>query len=235
MNSMAVERKILLAEDDIDIARIVVAYLEREGFGVLHATDGYAAMKIAEHNHPDFVILDIKMPKKDGWQVLAELRRFTDVPIMMLTAIDTDIDKVFALKTGADDYLVKPFNPAELMARIHVILKRSHYHQHNESMTTFKSKNMEVNKITHQVLVGSGRVDISAELTSTEFKILSHLIRHPKRVFTREELINACLPEGNASERTVDSHVSKLRKKIQQAGVYFVPESVRGFGYRLGD
>ncbi|WP_417633217.1 winged helix-turn-helix domain-containing protein [Citrobacter freundii] len=121
------------------------------------------------------------------------------------------------------------------MARIHVILKRSHYHQHNESMTTFKSKNMEVNKITHQVLVGSGRVDISAELTSTEFKILSHLIRHPKRVFTREELINACLPEGNASERTVDSHVSKLRKKIQQAGVYFVPESVRGFGYRLGD
>ncbi|EKY3917451.1 response regulator [Enterobacter sp. DTU_2021_1002640_1_SI_PRY_ASU_LCPMC_013] len=230
------EKKIvLLAEDETDIAKVVIAYLERDGFEVLHAIDGEIALRIAEQNNPDFIILDIKMPKKDGWQVLRELRNATDTPIMMLTALDTDIDKVFALKTGADDYLVKPFNPAELMARVHVILKRSQYHQKDEILKIYKTKNLEINKTTHEVFVGPARINLSEELTSTEFKILMHLIRYPKRVFTREEIMDACTHEGNISERTIDSHISKLRKKIQQAGVFYVPESVRGFGYRLGD
>lgn len=229
------KRIILLAEDEIAIAKIVIAYLERDGFEVIHATDGEMAVRLAEQNIPDFIILDIKMPKKDGWQVLRELRNASDVPVMMLTALDADIDKVFALKTGADDYLVKPFSPPELIARVHVILKRSQYHQKNEVLKIYKTKNLEVNKTTHEVFVGSARINLSAELTSTEFKILMHLIRYPKRVFSREEIMDACTHEGNISERTIDSHISKLRKKIQQAGVFFVPESVRGFGYRLGD
>lgn len=229
------KRIILLAEDESDIAKIVIAYLERDGFHVIHAADGEMAIKHAEQNALDFIILDIKMPKKDGWQVLKELRNTSDVPIMMLTALDTDVDKVFALKTGADDYLVKPFNPAELLARVHVILKRSQYHQKDEILKIYKTKNLELNKTTHEVFVGPERINLSEDLTSTEFKILMHLIRYPKRVFSREEIMDACMHESNISERTIDSHISKLRKKIQQAGVFFIPESVRGFGYRLGD
>lgn len=230
------ERKIVLvAEDDIEIAKIVLTYLERDGFGVIHASDGELAVKMAEQYQPAFVILDIKMPKKDGWQVLMELRNFTDVPVMMLTALDADVDKIFALKAGADDYMIKPFNPVEVVARVHVILKRSQYHTKDDLLKIYKTKNLEINQRTHQVYVGPERVDITSELTSTEFRILMHLIRYPKRVFTRDEIMDACMSEGNVSERTVDSHVSKLRKKISRAGIYFVPESVRGFGYRLGD
>lgn len=236
LNKTKYERKtVLLAEDDIEIAKVVVAYLERDGFNAIHAPDGETALKLIEQNDPDFIILDIKMPKKDGLQVLKEIRDNSDTPVMMLTAIDTDVDKIFALKTGADDYLVKPFSPMELVTRVHVILRRIQFHHKDEALSIYKTKNLEINKITCQVYVGPERKNISADLTSTEFRILMHLIRYPKRVFSRDEIMDACMPEGNASERTVDSHVSKLRKKLQQAGIFFVPESVRGFGYRLGD
>ncbi|MCL6743569.1 response regulator [Kosakonia sp. R1.Fl] len=229
------KKTVLVAEDDSDIAGVMIAYLERDKFAVFHAPDGEKAVIMAEKYQPDFIILDIKMPKKDGWQVLMELRQTTDIPIMMLTAMDTDADKIQALKTGADDFLVKPFNPEELVARVHVILKRSQQYHARENLKLYKTRNIEINKITHQVYVGPKKMDLSTDLTSTEFKILMHLIRYPQRVFTREEIMNSCMPEGNACDRTVDSHVSKLRKKIQQAGIVNVPECVRGFGYRLGD
>lgn len=227
--------KILLAEDEDDIADILRAYLEKEAFEVLRAKNGREAMTIFRENQPDFVILDIKMPVLDGWEVLYEIRQMSEVPTMMLTALDADIDKIHALRSGADDYIVKPFNPAEVVARVHVILRRMPFYKKTDSAGLYNTKNIAIDQRNHSVKIKSGNVDIGSRLTSTEFKILLHLIRYPKRVFTRRELMENCLPEGDTNERTVDSHISKLRKKIEQAGLPAVPESIRGFGYRLGD
>lgn len=229
------EIKIVLAEDDQDIASALMAYLHREGFIVFHADDGVKAVNYIQEHEPDFIILDIIMPRKDGWAVLEEVRRFSDAPIMMLTALDTDADKVYALRTGADDYVIKPFNPSEVIARILVILKRLRHHTRDDVRKIYQTKHMYINQMTHQVQVGPERVDISNLLTSTEYRILLHLIRYPKRVFSRTEILDACFAESSAGERTVDSHISKLRKKLEKVGVNFVPESIRGFGYRLGD
>ncbi len=157
------------------------------------------------------------------------------MPVIMLTALDADVDKIQALRTGADDYIVKPFNPAEVVARVHVILRRMPYYHSDKDQQSYSTRNIEVNQLNHAVIIKNTQTDIGNQLTSTEYKILLHLIRFPKRVFSRQEIMEHCLPEGDASERTVDSHISKLRKKIEQAGLALVPESIRGFGYRLGD
>lgn len=227
--------RVLLAEDENGIAEILMAYLAKEGFNVIRAKDGREAVALFFSAAPSFVILDIRMPLMDGWQVLAEIRRESDVPIMMLTALDGDIDKIMALRTGADDYIVKPFNPAEVVARVHVILRRMSYYHADKEQQTFSTRNIEMNLTNHAVVIKNTATDIGNLLTSTEYKILLHLIRFPKRVFSRQEILDSCLPEGDTSERTVDSHISKLRKKIEQAGLASVPESIRGFGYRLGD
>lgn len=227
--------KILLAEDEKDIADILFAYLQKESFTIIHAASGREALERYFEERPDFVILDIKMPFIDGWQVLNDIRKDSDVPVMMLTALDADVDKIHALRVGADDYIVKPFNPAEVVARIHVILRRQPFYSPNKNQNIYSSKNIDVDIVNHLVKIKNSGTEIGNMLTSTEFKILMHLIRYPKRVFTRRELLEHCLPEGEASERTVDSHISKLRKKIEQAGLPSVPESIRGFGYRLGD
>ncbi len=235
MDSHNQKKTILVVEDEPDIARIITAWLEKDGFEVIHAEDGDIAVRMVQQCLPDFIILDIKMPKKDGWTVLQEVRQFSDIPVLMLSAMDTDIDKVLALKTGADDYLVKPFNPAELVARVQVILRRMSFRQRNDESKVFKSRSLEVNQMTHQIFVGPRMRDISSSLTSTEFKIISHLMRHPQRVFSRSEIMAACFTTSDISDRTIDSHISKLRKKLEKSGIAHVPESVRGFGYRLGD
>lgn len=227
--------KVMLAEDENGIAEILMAYLTKEGFNVLRAKDGREAVSLFFAETPSFVILDIRMPVMDGWQVLAEIRRESDVPVMMLTALDADVDKIQALRTGADDYIVKPFNPAEVVARVHVILRRMSYYYSDKEQQSFSTRNITVNVMNHTVVINNTLTDIGNVLTSTEYRILLHLIRFPKRVFSRQEILEHCLPEGDANERTVDSHISKLRKKIEQAGLPSVPESIRGFGYRLGD
>lgn len=124
--------RILLAEDEDGIAEILLAYLQKEGFILIHATDGREALERYYEQRPDFVILDIRMPFIDGWQVLNEIRKDSDVPVMMLTALDADVDKIHALRVGADDYIVKPFNPAEVVARIYVILRRLPFYKSNK-------------------------------------------------------------------------------------------------------
>lgn len=227
--------RVLLAEDENGIAEILIAYLSKDGFNVIRAKDGREAVSLFFSEAPSLIILDIRMPVMDGWQVLTEIRRESDIPIMMLTALDADVDKIQALRTGADDYIVKPFNPAEVVARVHVILRRMPFYQSDKDQQLYSTRNIEMNMTNHAVIIKNSQTDIGNLLTSTEYKILQHLIRYPKRVFSRQEILENCLPEGDASERTVDSHISKLRKKIEQAGLTSVPESIRGFGYRLGD
>lgn len=221
---------VLIAEDEPEIARILEAYLTRDGFRTMRAADGRATLELHLSHKPDLILLDVQMPRVDGWKVLAELRRRGDTPVIMLTARDQDADKLTALRVGADDYIVKPFNPAEVVARVAAVLRRTLSRSSGES-GLLRTGPIEIDRETYQVVVVStGKV---VPLTLTEFRLLAHLAKAPRRVFSRSELLAACLPESNSLERTVDSHISKLRKKLEDSGVPDLPISLRGVGYRL--
>ncbi len=223
---------VLIAEDEHEIADILEAYLRRSGFRTVHADDGRKALNIHLSMKPDIVLLDVKMPNMDGWKVLSEIRHRGGTPVIMLTAMDQDIDKLMGLRCGADDYVVKPFNPAEVVARTQAVLRRTlaDDSRHNRVL---RVQPFEINLDQHEACVYVGEELHNLQLTLTEFKLLTHLTRSPKKVCTRAELLAACLPEGDTLERTVDSHISKLRKKLEELGVKGIPVSIRGVGYRL--
>lgn len=220
---------VLIAEDEHEIAEIIAAYLEREGLRTVRASDGRTALDLHLALRPDLVLLDVQMPRMTGWDVLAELRRRGSTPVIMLTALDQDIDKLQALRIGADDYVVKPFNPVEVAARARAVLRRGA----NAEARTFRVGMVEVDLDSHLVRVHGERDVARPSLTLTEFRILAHMARSPSRVFTRSELVDACLPGGEALDRTVDSHVSNLRRKLEEVGAAGMLPNVRGVGYRL--
>lgn len=226
---------VLVAEDEPEIAEILAAYLGRSGLRSVHAADGRRALDLHLSLKPDLIVLDVQMPHLDGWQVLSEVRHRGGTPVIMLTAMDQDIDKLMGLRIGADDYVVKPFNPAEVVARVQAVLRRSRPGGDQPVPRFIRLGRLQADLESHEITVQHGVVVHVLPLTLTEFRILVHLMRAPRRVFEREELLVACLPEGEALERTVDSHVSKLRKKLEAGGFAGVPASVRGVGYRLGD
>lgn len=226
---------ILVVEDDPEIADIVCAYLQSDGFRTLHASDGVQALEICADRAPALVILDIRLPGMDGWQVLAELRRRGNTPVLMLTANDNVVDKLSALRIGADDYVIKPFTPAEVVARTQAILRRTAAQSAPVQHGVLVSKRIKVYNEEFRVVSLETGLEIASGLTTTEFRLLAWLMRMPRKVFSRQELLENCLTEGETLERTVDSHISKLRRKLEDAGISGVPESVRGVGYRLGD
>lgn len=221
---------IMIAEDEPEIAEILDAYLTREGFRTYRVADGQAAMDVYPLLKPDLVLLDVKMPKQDGWTVLAELRRRGDTPVIMLTALDQVIDRLQGLRIGADDYIVKPFNPVEVVARIQVVLRRA---GGAGARSVIRLGPLEINLESYDVRVSGAAGEVLLALTLTEFRLLSYLARYPNRVFSRGELVDACLPGGEALERTVDSHISNLRRKLERAGATGLLSVVRGVGYRL--
>lgn len=223
---------VLIAEDEPEIAEIAIAYLEREGFRVVHALDGKTALELHLAMKPDIVLLDVSMPRVDGWGVLAELRRRGDTPVIMTTALDQDIDKLQALRIGADDYVVKPYNPVEVVARAKAVLRRA---SASGSGGVIRVGKVEIDVDSHLVAVRDGDMLVHLTLTLTEFRILAHMARAPMRVFSRSELVDACLPGAEALDRTVDSHLSKLRKKLEAARAVGMLNGVRGVGYRLAD
>jgi len=222
---------ILIAEDEEEISDITRAYLEREGFRTVRAADGRTALDLHRVLKPDLVLLDVSMPKLDGWGVLSEIRRNDLTPVIMVTALDQDIDKLQALRIGADDYIVKPFNPVEVVARTKAVLRRT---GGDRTGGVLRVGPVELNQEGHDArVVSEDEKSILLSLTRTEFRILAHMMRSPTRVFSRSELVDACLPGADALDRTVDSHVSKLRRKLEQAGAGDLIEGVRGVGYRL--
>lgn len=221
---------ILIAEDETEIADIIAAYLEREGMRTVRAADGRSALDLHELLKPDLIMLDVMMPKMDGWQVLAELRRRGDTPVIMLTALDQEIDKLQALRIGADDYVVKPFNPSEVAARARAVLRRT---GGGSSAQMLRVGPIEIDLESHLATVLTEEGPVRPTLTLTEFRLLVHMARAPMRVFGRGDLIDACLPGGEALERTVDSHLSKLRRKLEEAGAPGLVNNVRSVGYRL--
>lgn len=217
---------ILIIEDDIEIVRILQAYFERDGYRTVSATDPVVGLSHHQRLKPDLVVLDVKMPKMDGFETLAALRSVDDTPVIMVTALAEDLDKLQALRLGADDYVVKPFNPLEVVARARAILRRS---QGGRSTSVLRLGPLSVDSDAMTVHVGTGILG----LTRTEYRLLEHMARSPNRVFERSELIDACLPEGEAMNRTVDSHMSNLRRKLGAAGLPDLITGIRGVGYRL--
>ena len=221
---------VLVAEDEPEIAGILEAYLGREGFRTVHAMDGKVALDQHAILKPDLVLLDVKMPKVDGWEVLAELRRRGDTPVIMITALDQDIDRLQGLRLGADDYVVKPFNPAEVAARARAVLRRT---SPSGSGSVLRVGKLEVDLESYLARVLNGDAPTPLQLTLTEFRLLAYMAKSPMRAYSRSELVDACLPGGDALERTVDSHVSNLRRKLDEAGSPGMLSVVRGIGYRL--
>ena len=224
---------ILVVEDEYDIGDIIEHYLQREGMRVIRAMNGKQAIEINATQSIDLILLDIKLPELNGWEVLKRIRQSNQrTPVIMLTALDQDVDKVTALRMGADDFVIKPFNPNEVVARVHAVLRRTNQSTQIPNKN-LKYKNIEIDTDVHSVYIHQLNKKTLLNLTLTEYKILVLMIDYPYKVFTRSELMNHCLPDGNALERTVDSHVSKLRKKLEEKMDCQMLINIRGVGYRL--
>jgi len=221
---------ILVVEDDADIALILSRYIEREGMRSHISRDGLDAVRDFRTCSPDLVLLDVRLPHKDGFEVMGALRSQGSTPVIFVTAQSADIDKLKGLGLGADDYVTKPFNPEEVVARVKAVLRRSCAPQ---GSNVLRHGLIEIQVESHLAHVGSGEQAQPLELTPIEFQLLLCMLRHPERVFTRLELIESSLPDSDALERTVDSHVSNLRRKLQAAGAGAYLQSVRGVGYKV--
>ena len=224
-------QRILVVEDDMQIARNLRDYLEVAGFEVTAVGDGSSALASIRGDRPDLLVLDLGLPGIDGLDVARELRRTSTVPIVMLTARGEESDRIVGLELGADDYLVKPFSPKELVARVRAVLRRT-------SGTTagaevLRAGDVEVDLPKMRARVGGQPVD----LTPTEFELLATLAREPGRVFTRGQLLDALHGVTlETYERAIDAHVKNLRKKIEpEPGRPRYVLTVHGVGYRFAD
>jgi DNA-binding response OmpR family regulator len=223
----ALPRTILVVEDEASIAEAVATRLRSEGFSVAIAGDGPAGVERCKELHPDLVVLDLMLPGLDGLDVCREIQRERPVPVLMLTARDSETDLVVGLEVGADDYLTKPFSARELVARVHALLRRV------ERRPAPRSGSVDLGPVTidleaRRVMLGERVV----HLTPTEFDLLAHLARRPARVFTREELLAEVWGYHDGSgARTVDSHVRALRRKLGND----VVRTVHGVGYAAGE
>lgn len=220
---------IVVAEDDPNIASLVESYLEREGYAVAVAHDGLRALDLAERLHPDLVVLDLMLPDMDGWEVCKRLRQGADTPILMLTARGEEHDRILGLALGADDYVVKPFSPRELVLRVKAILRRAASVAMPPDQT-LKSDGLLLDPERRRVSLD----DQALSLTDTEFRLLHLLMSRPGRVFTRGALLEQLNPTQVVVERTIDVHIGNLRSKLGKASEQpqFI-ETVRGVGYRF--
>jgi two-component system alkaline phosphatase synthesis response regulator PhoP len=224
-------QRILVVEDEMQIARTLRDYLEVAGFEVTVVSDGGAALAAARGERPNLVVLDLGLPGMDGLDVARELRRTSSTPIVMLTARGEESDRIVGLELGADDYLVKPFSPKELVARVRAVLRRT-------SGTTAGAEVLRAGGIEVDLPKMRARVDGRAvNLTPTEFQLLATFVREPGRVFTRGQLLDAV--HGitiDSYERAIDAHVKNLRRKIEpEVGRPRYVLTVHGVGYRFTD
>jgi two-component system alkaline phosphatase synthesis response regulator PhoP len=230
--SDGVMRTILIVEDELKIARLVRDYLEHAGFEVIVTGDGGSAVASARAQKPDLVVLDLGLPGRDGLDVARELRKSSNIPIVMLTARGNETDRIVGLELGADDYVVKPFSPKELVARVRAVLRRADVSREG-GPEVLRAADVELDVPRMRVSAGGRRV----EVTPTEFQLLLTLMREPGRVFTRGQLLDAIHGIAIESyERAIDAHVKNLRKKLEPTSSrprYVL--TVRGVGYRFAD
>jgi DNA-binding response OmpR family regulator len=222
---------VLVVEDEIEIARIVRDYLRNAGFEVIVVGDGGSAVASVRSAKPDLLVLDLGLPGRDGLDVAREIRRWSDTPIVMLTARGDETDRIVGLEIGADDYVVKPFSPKELVARVRAVLRRTRTAARGDEVV--RAGDVEIDTAKMRVSVGGTQVD----LTPTEFQLLATLAREPGRVFTRSQLLDAVHGVAIESyERAIDAHVKNIRRKIEpEPGSPRYVVTVHGVGYRFAD
>jgi two-component system response regulator AdeR len=224
---------ILIVEDEPAIASILEAYLIRDGFRTVSASDGEIALRHHSMLSPDLILLDVKMPKYDGFEVLARIRRDSNIPVIMVSALAEDLDRLSGLSLGADDYVIKPFNPQEVVARVNAVLRRT---RNNAANVAIRFENILVDFDAHAAFTDTGDERQLLPLTLSEFRILAHMIRRPSHAFPRNDLLDACLPQSDALVRTIDTHIANLRRKIEASGgPSGLFPAVRGIGYRLAE
>ncbi len=224
-------KTILVVDDELKITRLLRDYLQQAGFRVVTAADGPAALTVARAERPDMIVLDLGLPGLDGLDVTRTLRRSSDVPIIMLTARAEEADRIVGLELGADDYLVKPFSPKELVARVRAVLRRVDASVAAPDLV--RAGNLEIDTVKRTVTVDGRAID----LTPTEFELLIHMARSPGRVFTRSQLLDALHGVAFESyERAIDAHVKNLRRKLEpDPGHPQYLLTVYGVGYKYAD
>ena len=222
--------KVLVVDDDINIVKLIKLYLEKEDYEVVTANNGREALEIYNREDPSIIVLDIMMPELDGNAVCREIRKTSNVPIIMLTAKGETFDKVLSLELGADDYIVKPFDPKELTARIKAILRRSETKNTTSDDKIVKFDKLEVNLVNYELKI-EGRV---LEIPPKELELLYFLASNPNRVFTREQLLEEVWGfDYFGDSRTVDVHIKRLREKLEGTEANWQLKTVWGVGYKF--
>lgn len=220
--------KVLVIDDDVNICELLRLYLEKEGYSVKMGHDGEEAIQLFESFHPDLLILDIMLPRTDGLSVLKELRKKNNVPVIMLTAKGETFDKIIALELGADDYVVKPFDAKEVMARVKAVLRRFRGDADEQKSVSFDK--LYINIANYELKINDKKTDVPPK----ELELLYHLASNPNRVFTRDQLLDAVWGfEYFGDSRTVDVHVKRLRDKLEGVSDKWRLKTVWGVGYKF--
>ncbi len=223
------KQKILVVDDDENISELIRLYLEKEGFDVAIAGDGLEAIELFKRTTPDLVVLDIMLPGADGWQVCREIRKVSQIPVIMLSAKGETFDKVLGLELGADDYMVKPFEPKELTARVKAVLRRTGSNE-KESQAEVVYPNLLVNKTTYTVKVNGNEV----QMPPKELELLFFLSSNPNKVYTRDQLLEYIWGyDFFGDSRTVDVHIKRLREKVEDPSHSWQIKTVWGIGYKF--
>lgn len=225
-------KTVLIVDDEVNICELIRLYVEKEGYRAVIATDGQQAMEKFKSSAPDMVLLDIMLPVKDGWQVCREIRAINNTPIIMLTAKGETFDKVLGLELGADDYIVKPFEPKELIARMKAVLRRAANQSAEEENQDgeLRFNGLRINPSTYEIYLGDKKI----EMPPKEFELLHFLAKNTNKVFTRDQLLDEIWGyEFFGDSRTVDVHIKRIREKIETGEHSWHLKTVWGVGYKF--
>ncbi len=222
--------KILIVDDDENICELLRLYLEKDGFETVVANDGEKAVEFSAKYNPDLILLDIMLPKLDGWQVCREIRKTSAVPIIMLTAKGETFDKILGLELGADDYVSKPFDTKEVIARIKAVLRRSSANEKSGQVNEVHYDKLSINLTNYELVVDGKKVDTPPK----ELELIYHLASNPNRVYTRDQLLDEVWGfDYYGDSRTVDVHVKRLREKLENVSDQWSLKTVWGVGYKF--
>nr|WP_300409350.1 response regulator transcription factor [uncultured Ruminococcus sp.] len=224
------KEKILVVDDDVNICELLRLYIERDDYQVVIANDGEQAVEIFNREQPDLVLLDIMLPKMDGWQVCKEIRKTSNRPIIMLTAKGELFDKILGLELGADDYIIKPFEAKEVIARIHAVLRRTSTNEEKEKVKEINWDKLSINLTNYELRVDGKYIDTPPK----EMELLYYLASNPNKVFTRDQLLDKVWGfDYYGDSRTVDVHIKRLREKINGVSDQWSLKTVWGVGYKF--
>ena len=225
------KQKVLVIDDETNVCELVSLYFEKAGYEVACALNGSEGLDKARQERPDIIVLDLMLPGMDGLDVCKEIRKTSNVPIIMLTARVDEVDRVLGLEIGADDYVTKPFSPRELLARIKAVLRRAAYVPDPDEQQVLTLPGVSISRVSREVVIGDEHV----ELTPKEFDLLWFLASNRNRVFTREQLLEQvwAYQEFYGDERTVDQHIKRLRRKIDMPGGPCRITTIWGVGYKF--